>query len=215
MSGTDGGAMRAALEAKIVAVLAHDRATRSADDAEAEILLTAATRATERDATKPGIAARLLAHLDDGERIRVVRLFAEEAAREPSDARRAMLEEAAVESLLSDRAAAQLARVERTIRELDPDDARALRLIEGTRAMGIARSNAIEADLPYVDGVSRRRPFESSPSREALELSGVVKLGDESYRGASFGLPVLITSRGALVLELLRAWLGDAAGGAK
>lgn len=68
------------------------------------------------------LAERLDAIEQDRERVLLLGNYGLEAWREASDQRRAMLGDATVTAILSELSAAELARIERTIRLLDPED---------------------------------------------------------------------------------------------
>ena len=167
---------------------------------EIAILERAATRATQIDAE-----TRYAARLEDRELRGVLRNLVIEIDHEPIDERRAMLEFAAVESMLIDRSAIDAARAARVLRELDPADARLLVRISNTSATGIALAHA-SGDLKYAHGIAKKRVLEASTNREAIELIGLVKF-DESYAGRGYELPLGVTRRGELVIEVLGAWL--------
>ena len=77
------------------------------------------------------LAERLDALEQDRERVLVLGNYGLEAWREAVDRRRAMLGDAALAAVFSELSAAELARVERTIRMLDPEDLQLLYELQG------------------------------------------------------------------------------------
>lgn len=175
------------------------------------------TAPAKRVETAPtGVEASLLAHAaerarmlgveappDDREVRGVIRNFVIEIEREAIDARRAMLECACVEVLLSDRPAAELSRAERALRGLDPLDVIELRALAGAEEAALP-STIDPIDRVYFNGVARRRALDASPSRDALELGGFV--GVDRTLGGRYGHPAIVTPRGDAVLAVLAAW---------
>ena len=176
---------------------------RGAEATEAAIGARATVRAAEL-----GCEERLGGRRDDHELRGVLRAFVREIETEPIDSRRAMLEAAAVEALVLDLPAATLARAERVLRDLDPDDASELRRLADVRMPSVP-SNTDPEHVRYLDGVCRRQQHEASPARDVLELVGLVKI-DPSFSRGLYGLPLLLTPRGALALELLNGWVASA-----
>ncbi|MFI5298931.1 MAG: hypothetical protein ACHREM_12615 [Polyangiales bacterium] len=165
---------------------------------EAAIIVRATARAKET-----GVEARLADRLADRELRGVLRNFATEAQREAIDLRRSFLEAAAVCALLVDHPADVVSRAERAIRGIDPADVRALRQIAQAIATPVARST--DPDLRRVDGVAKRRVWESSPSGDALELLGFVRLDHSSVSSGREAF-LCVTARGELLIEILRDW---------
>ncbi len=168
-----------------------------ADCIETDILERAHGRAREL-----GLEPRLAARLADRELRRVVGRLAREAADEPIDERRGMLEELAVGSLLVEHSAADMARIGRVVDALDPADVRVLREIAARTATPAMRAQ--NPDWHLADGQARRQTWRASPSREGLMLAGCVHL-DDAY-APHIVAPLVIGSRAHILLEVLCAW---------
>jgi hypothetical protein len=90
--------------------------------------------------------------LDHGNSWRVLDNYGYEAAREPMDERRRMLAYAAAGSVHHTLTIAQLARVERMIRELDPDDLVVLAKLEERPMPGPRSVQSVRGHTPAVGG---------------------------------------------------------------
>lgn len=126
-----------------------------------------AARLRENVARDIELAERLDALEQDRERVLVLGNLGFEAWREAVDRRRAMLGDAALAAIFSELSAAELARVERTIRMLDPEDLDLL--IELTQLKEPMPATACFVHL-------RKGHLEGA----ALEASGCVRVFDGS-----------------------------------
>lgn len=183
----------------IAAAVRRQHPTRTASAVELEILTLAHRRAVEL-----GIESRFEVALDDVEISRTRRLFVAEVVGEPNEDRARMLTFAASEGSLGDRPPSETATVARILRDLTAADARELKRIASTTADGAMLLGFHGyADGPALaHGTARHQAWEASPSRDALEILGLVRVA----RDWKVGLPLFISARGELVLSLLRAW---------
>ena len=110
------------------------------------------------------LAERLDALEQDRERVLVLGNLGIEAWREAVDARRAMLGDAAVATVVSELSAAELARIERTIRMLDPED------LELLRALNEAARSALDEAAAMVALVNGTPDFLADRRAEVLQL---------------------------------------------
>ena len=142
------------------------------------------------------LAERLDTLEQDRERVLVLGNLGFEAWREAVDRRRAMLGDAAVATVFSELSAAELGRVERTIRMLDPEDLATLALLdEGEADTDDTDPRALER---YVGFVQRHL------GGAALTASGCVRrgaVGMGTFEGPAMG--VQITPLGELVLRFM------------
>lgn len=181
------------------------RTSRSAEEIERSILTETTRRAKEIGAVP---------RVEDPELARVRANFVTEIAREATDDRVAMLLAAAVEMAFIDGTTEELSRVERTLRDLDPSDARELHRLANAVATKIAREHhasrttgddARKAAYAHADAIQRFRFWSKSKSRLLLEPTACIAI-----IRTTFDDTVAITPRGQLLLKALRAWLGRA-----
>ena len=136
------------------------------------------------------LAERLDAIEQDRERVLVLGNYGLEAWREAVDRRRAMLGDAALAAIVSELSAAELGRVERTIRALDPED------LDGLAALEPLREGT--ESLRYA------RLLEGHLGGAALVASGNVRLiATGGGMGAGAGTGAEITPLGTLVLRFM------------
>ncbi|MBZ0116141.1 MAG: hypothetical protein K8H88_04085 [Sandaracinaceae bacterium] len=136
------------------------------------------------------LAERLDAIEQDRERVLVLGNYGLEAWREAVDRRRAMLGDAALAAVVSELSAAELGRVERTIRALDPED------LDGLAALAPLREGT--------ESLRYERLLEGHLGGAALVASGCVRLiAIGGGFGAGAGTGAEITPLGALVLRFM------------
>lgn len=139
--------------------------------------------------------------LQDGQLVRLYDNFGYEAAREAIDERRRMLAYAAAGIVDPELTVEQKARVERTLRELDPVDVRMLYGLDLLPARILA---------PDIHDALRKRDL-AAPSADVLLASGCVRIDVhetmdiDDTRGV--GHSAAITPLGKNVLQVLRAYL--------
>lgn len=136
------------------------------------------------------LAERLDALEQDRERVLVLGNLGFEAWREAVDRRRAMLGDAALAAVFSELSAAELARVERTIRMLDPED------LDGLAALAPLGQGT--------ESMRYERLLEGHLGGAALVASGCVRLiATGGGFGAGAGTAAEITPLGWLVLRFM------------
>jgi len=145
------------------------------------------------------LESKLATVLEDRQFGRIYLNFGFEAAREAIDERRRMLAHAAAGILDPDLPVERKARVERTLRELDPVDVRTLYGVAAT--VGGAGMHGA--------GVQRCGLLFSVPSGDVLVASGCIRLetSGSGFGGGGGGTSALVTQLGHDLLAALRSYL--------
>jgi hypothetical protein len=152
------------------------------------------------------LEARLEEVANDPQMMRIYDNFGYEAAREAIDERRRMLAMAAAGILDTDLTIEQKARVERTLRQLDPGDVRTLYAL--SRVVGRVDPNPSDRQRPTCVNESELcfRVLRRAPSGDVLVAAGCVCVDAFAGLGASWQ-EAHITSVGQDVLLALRAYV--------
>lgn len=156
---------------------------------------------------------------DSREFWRVLDNYGYEASREAVDERRKMLAWAAAGSLTAGLTVAQMARVERTIRELDPGDIAILRRLHelsAPPAKAVAPSSEWVADLQEKAKERHLLWQEGQPSGHILAAAGCVLVQDYNWQFPVQGNPgltvptvvpvITVTGLGGWVLDVTRGY---------
>lgn len=184
---------------------------RGSSQIDVEILTRAAWQARQHDVAIDaltdevrGMQARMIEHLRDPAHDRLRGNFVLEATREVLDERYNMIVSAAVEEMLSDESIGEKARVERTLRELDPRDVRELAALAAlTLGPEFRRADAETEEKAIAR--ERQNALRRSPCWHELIAAGVV--ATEVTGGFADAPRAYITPRGRQVLRALATWL--------
>lgn len=134
---------------------------------------------------------------------KVQRNYIIEAGREPTEERRRMLAHANAAVLNLELTEAQNSRVERVLRELDPDD------VLDLKGLDMVAGGVVFRGTFYNDGTRvRYELWTRTSSADILTSSGCIRLSHRSGVGTSIDEAV-VTRMGRLVLQVLRTYLAD------
>ena len=129
-----------------------------------------------------------------------------ESLREPTEERRKMLAHATAAVVNLALSEAECARVERLLRELDPDDVRTL------RGLWMVAGGVVFEDKHFGDaGELRFELWKRSDSADVLLSSGCVRVAGQVQAGPFVGGKnnAVVTKMGRLVLQSMRTYLAD------
>lgn len=150
---------------------------------------------------EPDLTRRLEALLADLQFWRVQRNYEFEATREATDERRRLLEFASAGAVNAELTIAQIARVERSMRELDPDDVKLLHRLASIEEVGRAQGMAFSPS-----GQQRYNVFrDAGVCGEMLIASGCVRV--DTPNAYDVGPEVYVTQIGLWVIKVCEPYL--------